>query len=348
MVTQNARASSPDVVTPEAAATGTDLPGRRVTERAARCVPGLLMLVLGIAGVLAGVVLIVLAAHQSGGTAKALIWLAILIFVASALVLGGLTPVTPGRARVVQLFGKYRGTIREPGLQWVNPFTKRIVVSTRIRNQESAQAKVNDADGNPIEIAAVVVWQVQDTASALYSVDELLDHHSGVEAVIDGAEFKSHVALQRVGDQFDQLLVVVDDQHLPLAAFQLIGGDTVIAHEREELVSGDAAEPAARHAESFELPESKQRIIVCCETLQILAASPVVNTVFMLVPPSLSNWLGIAPSCAHRKPFTSLEYMQTASSSGSSDFTDLADRPNYSHLHSPVNIGIISLSHWCH
>ncbi len=172
MVTQNARASSPDVVTPEAAATGTDLPGRRVTERAARCVPGLLMLVLGIAGVLAGVVLIVLAAHQSGGTAKALIWLAILIFVASALVLGGLTPVTPGRARVVQLFGKYRGTIREPGLQWVNPFTKRIVVSTRIRNQESAQAKVNDADGNPIEIAAVVVWQVQDTASALYSVDD--------------------------------------------------------------------------------------------------------------------------------------------------------------------------------
>ena len=86
--------------------------------------------------------------------------------------LGGLTPVVPGRARVVQLFGKYRGTIREPGLQWVNPFTKRIVVSTRIRNQESAQAKVNDADGNPIEIAAVVVWQVQDTASALYSVDD--------------------------------------------------------------------------------------------------------------------------------------------------------------------------------
>ena len=86
--------------------------------------------------------------------------------------LGGLTPVVPGRPRVVQLFGKYRGTIREPGLQWVNPFTKRIVVSTRIRNQESAQAKVNDADGNPIEIAAVVVWQVQDTASALYSVDD--------------------------------------------------------------------------------------------------------------------------------------------------------------------------------
>ena len=172
MVTQNATAAGPDVVTHETAAAGPELPRPPVTERAARFVPGLQMLVLGIVGVVAGVVLIVLAAHQSGGTAKALIWLGILVLVASSLVLAGLTPVVPGRARVVQLFGKYRGTIREPGLQWVNPFTKRIVVSTRIRNQESAQAKVNDADGNPIEIAAVVVWQVQDTASALYSVDD--------------------------------------------------------------------------------------------------------------------------------------------------------------------------------
>ncbi len=173
MVTRNARAAGPDTVTEDAVTAGPpQLPSRQVTERAARFLPGLLLLVLGIVLIAAGVALIVLAAHQSGGTAKALIWLGILVFVASALVLGGLTPVVPGRARVVQLFGKYRGTIREPGLQWVNPFTKRIVVSTRIRNQESTQAKVNDADGNPIEIAAVVVWQVQDTASALYSVDD--------------------------------------------------------------------------------------------------------------------------------------------------------------------------------
>ena len=172
MVTQNARAAGPDVVTPEAATAGPELPRPPVTERTARFLPGLLMLLLGIVLLAAGVALIVLAAHQSGGANKALIWLGILVFVVCSLILGGLTPVVPGRARVVQLFGKYRGTIREPGLQWVNPFTKRIVVSTRIRNQESAQAKVNDADGNPIEIAAVVVWQVQDTASALYSVDD--------------------------------------------------------------------------------------------------------------------------------------------------------------------------------
>ena len=160
------------MVTQDAPVAGPGLPGRPVTEHAARFVPGLLMLVLGIVLVLAGVALLVLAGHQGGGVTKALIALGILVLIASSLVLGGLTAVVPGKARVVQLFGQYRGTIREPGLQWVNPFTKRIVVSTRIRNQESAQAKVNDADGNPIEIAAVVVWQVQDTASAIYSVDD--------------------------------------------------------------------------------------------------------------------------------------------------------------------------------
>ena len=172
MATQNARAAGPKLVTQDVEATGPELPSRSVTERVAWFLPGLRMLVLGIVLIPAGVVLTVLANHQGGGVATALITIAVVAFIASALVLGGLTPVVPGQARVVQLFGKYRGTIREPGMQWVNPFTKRIVVSTRIRNQESAQAKVNDADGNPIEIAAVVVWQVQDTASAKYSVDD--------------------------------------------------------------------------------------------------------------------------------------------------------------------------------
>jgi len=146
-------------------------PGQPVTERAARFLPGLRMLVLGIALLLGGVALAVLAAYLKHGAAIAVVVLCVLVFLAAVLALGGLTAVVPGQARVVQLFGKYRGTIRESGLQWVNPFTNRIRVSTRIRNQESAQAKVNDADGNPIEIAAVVVWQVRDTASAVYSVD---------------------------------------------------------------------------------------------------------------------------------------------------------------------------------
>jgi hypothetical protein len=133
---------------------------------------GVKVLVSGLAALAGGVALLWYSGRQTGGTATALVWAGIIVLVIAALLLVGLTPVVPGQARVIQLFGKYRGTVRDPGLQWVNPFTHRIKVSTRIRNHETAQAKVNDADGNPIEIAAVVVWQVQDTAKATYSVDE--------------------------------------------------------------------------------------------------------------------------------------------------------------------------------
>ena len=160
------------MATQTAAAAGSQQPDQQVTEHQARFLPGLTLLALGIVGLVVGVALAVVASHQSHGVAVALIVVCVLIFLASSLVLAGLTPIVPGQARVVQLFGRYRGTIRESGLQWVNPFTRRISVSTRIRNQESAQAKVNDADGNPIEIAAVVVWQVADTARAIYSVDD--------------------------------------------------------------------------------------------------------------------------------------------------------------------------------
>ena len=86
----------------------------------------------------------------------------------------GLISVARGEAIVIQLFGTYLGTIRTPGLHWVNPLSERMRVSTRIRNQETPLAKVNDAEGNPIEIAAVVVWRVADTAQALYEVDDFV------------------------------------------------------------------------------------------------------------------------------------------------------------------------------
>jgi regulator of protease activity HflC (stomatin/prohibitin superfamily) len=141
-------------------------------ERTARYLPGVWMLVLGIALTLVPILLFWLASLENGGGEIAVTIVGVVLLLASVFVLRGLTAVVPGRAHVVQLFGKYTGTIRQSGLQWVNPFTTRIPVSTRIRNQESALVKVNDADGNPIEIAAVVVWQVEDTAHAVYSVDE--------------------------------------------------------------------------------------------------------------------------------------------------------------------------------
>ena len=86
--------------------------------------------------------------------------------------LKGLFAVQPNVARVMQLFGNYAGTVREQGLRWTNPFYSRKAVSLRVRNFESGKLKVNDLDGNPIEIGAIVVWQVVDTAEAVFMVDD--------------------------------------------------------------------------------------------------------------------------------------------------------------------------------
>lgn len=84
----------------------------------------------------------------------------------------GFFMVHPNEARVLQLFGAYAGTAREPGLRWANPFYTKKAVSVRVRNFESGKLKVNDSRGSPIEIAAVVVWRVIDTAEAVFEVDD--------------------------------------------------------------------------------------------------------------------------------------------------------------------------------
>ncbi len=88
-----------------------------------------------------------------------------------AILWAGFFMVQPNEARVLQLFGAYTGTAHEPGLRWANPFYTKKAVSTRVRNFESGKLKVNDLRGSPIEIAAVVVWKVIDTAEAVFEVD---------------------------------------------------------------------------------------------------------------------------------------------------------------------------------
>ncbi len=149
-------------------------------ERVANSLPGMPMLVgtfvltvvVPLAFVWWFVAVLLPVADQTGFVEllEILVWLAAytVILVAWA----GLTPVNPNEARAVVLFGRYRGTLREQGLVWVNPFTRRPRVSVRVRNFETGKLKVNDHDGNPIEIAAVVVWKVTDTAEALFEVDD--------------------------------------------------------------------------------------------------------------------------------------------------------------------------------
>jgi regulator of protease activity HflC (stomatin/prohibitin superfamily) len=138
--------------------------GARVTisERGAQAVNGwfgvlFLLICIGLAIVF----------HGSG-------WIAVPI-VAFVVVLASLVIVPPGQTSVVQFFGRYVGTVRQPGLTWVLPLTNRRGVSVRVRNFETNHLKVNDADGNPVEIAAIVVWQVADTSKATFAVDNYLD-----------------------------------------------------------------------------------------------------------------------------------------------------------------------------
>ncbi|MGF1428011.1 SPFH domain-containing protein [Kitasatospora sp. LaBMicrA B282] len=134
-----------------------------LVERAARTAPGGIALAVALALLVAGAATV--------GNVRGL---GVALLALGALTLAGLTAVAPGQARVVSLFGRYLGTVRTTGLCWVNPFTKRQRVSTRIRNHETSALKVNDADGNPVEMAAVVVWQVSDTAKAVYAVEDVV------------------------------------------------------------------------------------------------------------------------------------------------------------------------------
>ncbi|MFD3836070.1 SPFH domain-containing protein [Streptomyces sp. NPDC058642] len=153
-----------------------DMPAPRVREFTAHSIGGGLALLLGLLGLFAGAGMIAgaTAVSATGGKA-ALIVGGILVGLAAFLAMCGLNTVAPGEARVVQLFGRYRGTIRQDGLRWVNPLTSRTKISTRVRNHETAVLKVNDAYGNPIELAAVVVWRIEDTAQATFEVDDYLE-----------------------------------------------------------------------------------------------------------------------------------------------------------------------------
>ncbi|PKW09792.1 Regulator of protease activity HflC, stomatin/prohibitin superfamily [Streptomyces sp. 1222.5] len=153
-----------------------EMPAPRVREFAAHSIGGGLALLLGLLGLGAAAALLAASsAVGAPGARAALIVAGILVFLAAVIAMRGLNTVAPGEARVVQLFGRYRGTIRQDGLRWVNPFTSRTRISTRVRNHETAVLKVNDAYGNPIELAAVVVWKVQDTAQATFEVDDFAE-----------------------------------------------------------------------------------------------------------------------------------------------------------------------------
>ena len=144
-----------------------------ITERARTPAAGLPTLVM-----LLGALLACVAAFIGGAAmrAVALVPFAVIGGILVLFLLSGMFIVNPNEAKVLVLFGEYAGSIRKPGMYWANPFYRRTSISLRIHNFESAKLKVNDHDGNPIEIAAIVVWRVVDSAEATFEVEDYRDY----------------------------------------------------------------------------------------------------------------------------------------------------------------------------
>jgi regulator of protease activity HflC (stomatin/prohibitin superfamily) len=180
---------------------------------------GWLALPLILASILIALLLFVAAASADE---PFLAFLCVIAIVIVSPLLGGLFTIQPNEAKVLTLFGKYVGSVKRDGFHWANPFLRKRRISLRIRNFESAQIKVNDHEGNPIEIAAVVVWRVVETAEACFEVDDYehyvkvqseaavrnLATHYPYDAYVDG-----HKSLRgNTAEIADQLKVEVQDR----------------------------------------------------------------------------------------------------------------------------------------
>ncbi|WP_295570461.1 SPFH domain-containing protein [Stenotrophomonas maltophilia] len=189
---------------------------------------------------LAGGALFVLgvAAKASTGSPHLLLLLAgVLVVTAAVFILAGLYTIQPNQAAVLSLFGKYVGTVKDNGLRWNNPFYAKRRVSQRVRNFESGKLKVNELDGSPIEIAAVIVWQVVDASEAVYNVDDYesfvhIQSESALRAMATSYPYDQHedgqLALRSHASEISQHLKNELAERLADAGVQVI--DARISH----------------------------------------------------------------------------------------------------------------------
>lgn len=188
-------------------------------EFTARPASGFRMLLLLFAMLVAAIVLFALSKATRGASAAvAGIDIAAIVVLAC-----GFFIVDPNRSRVLVLFGTYRGTARTPGFYWTNPFTTKKMVSLRAHNLNGQKLKVNDLMGNPIEIAAVVVWQVRDTAQAAFDVENFSQY----------VEVQSESAVRLLASKHPY-----DDDHTDIVATSLRGSADVIASELKDQLQG--------------------------------------------------------------------------------------------------------------
>jgi SPFH domain / Band 7 family len=181
---------------------------------------GFMVLILSIAGIGLSIYLISRSIHNEVVEGPG-IWIGTLMLLLSVFLLGGLTIINPNQARVCTFFGKYTGTIKNNGLLFVNPFFRKQKISLRANNFESAKLKVNDKMGNPVEIAAVIVWQVSNGYKAMF---EITDYSQYVKMQSESAI--RHLATSCPYDEMEDSKAEVTLRN---------GGEKVIAMLEQEL-----------------------------------------------------------------------------------------------------------------
>ena len=174
--------------------------------------------------------------------------------------MAGLFMVNPNEGKVLQLFGEYKGTAKQEGLRWANPFLTKKKVSLRVRNFESSHLKVNDLDGNPIEIAAVVVWKVFETAEAVFEVDDY-EHYVKVQ---------SEAALRNLATSY--AYDAHDDQHVSLRGHTNAVADHLKREIQERLTKAGVQVLEARISHLAYAPEIAAAMLQRQQAGAIIAA----------------------------------------------------------------------------
>ncbi len=231
-------------------------------EREIDGISGWMMVLLDLAIFIGSIVLLVRLADSDNA-----LWIALCVvaLVFSSLGFFGLTVVNPNEAKVVQLFGVYKGSLKRQGFYWVNPLSSRRRVSLRVRNFESSKLKVNDHDGNPIEIAAIVVWKVVETAEAMFQVNDYENFvHVQTESALRilattypyDAHVEGQIALRVSSDEIAQKLRQEIEERLATA-----GVDVVEARISHLAYAPEIASAMLRRQQANAIIAARQRIV---------------------------------------------------------------------------------------
>jgi regulator of protease activity HflC (stomatin/prohibitin superfamily) len=228
-----------------------------IRERSYDGLPGLPVLLVLILGEAAAIWMLVMNIRTESAPeiVVAALSIAFLIFLAA-----GLFMVNPNEGKVLQLFGAYKGTAKTEGLRWANPFLMKKKVSLRVRNFESSHLKVNDIDGNPIEIAAVVVWKVVETAEAVFEVDDY-EHYVKVQ---------SEAALRNLATSY--AYDAHDDQHVSLRGHTTAVADHLKREIQERLTKAGVQVLEARISHLAYAPEIAAAMLQRQQAGAIIAA----------------------------------------------------------------------------